>query len=150
MVFKVKGQLNVVFDELEIEADSREDLLDKLRTITADTVITDGYVKDTEVVDVDIEVEEAHFVVKVSDIDYDIRTSDVYDAYEAENGEITNEVSEEDYRKYYNKIYDTLPKVVTVEVESTPGYAECDAIDKVTEMTGWLINSATTEIIETK
>lgn len=56
--FDFNFDLDVYVKELEIEADSPEEALDKLRSYSLDDIIQEGYIKDFEIRDLSYLVKE--------------------------------------------------------------------------------------------
>ena len=79
---------------------------------------------------------EEEFTVKVHDIDYCIELEDL-----ESNGFDTENMSDEEIDAAIQKIRDTLPDELTLEVECTEEDLEDVVCDAISEETGWLINS---------
>ena len=79
---------------------------------------------------------EEEFTVKVHDIDYCIELEDL-----ESNGFDTENMSDVEIDAAIQKIRDTLPNELTLEVECTEEDLEDVVCDAISEETGWLINS---------
>ena len=79
---------------------------------------------------------EEEFTVKVHDIDYCIELEDL-----ESNGFDTENMSDVEIDVAIQKIRDTLPNELTLEVECTEEDLEDVVCDAISEETGWLINS---------
>lgn len=113
--------------------------------------LINGYVEDLVEYEVDLdEIEESEdedweeeFLVRVHDIDYCIELEDL-----ESNGFDTENMSDVEIDAAIQKIVDTLPEELTVEVECTREDLEEVVCDTISEETGWLVNGFEYDILE--
>jgi hypothetical protein len=123
----------------EVEADSYEAALEKLKGMTFEELLEEGYIKDFDLKNIGGKIIERTLKVKAYDIEYDIEEDDYEDLEE------------------YNRIINSLPTELVVEVtvneESNSKYHidEEDLIaDEITFKTDWLVRNFRYIVIEEK
>ena len=118
---------------VEVEADSYEDALEKLYRMSLSDMLENGMDDETDIDDIDGEILEKTLKVKVYDIEYDIEEDD----YE----------NPEDYNEILHRLPTELDLTVTVEADQD----EDEVIaDEITYETDWLVRNFKYIIIEEK
>lgn len=133
MKIKFDCNLEAWVTGIEIEADSYDNALAKLYSMTFDQLIEEGIVKESRISDVGSQTLEETIKARVYDIEYDIEEDD----YE----------SPEEYTKILNSLPDEL--VVTVTAEPEDDLEELLA-DEITYKTNWLVKNFNYIVIEKK
>lgn len=149
--YKVKATYSIDV-EIEIDAKDEEEANLKLAGMDISDILDYGVITDTNLEETSAEIYSADYKVRVYDISYDVNFFDIEDTvkekYSLEYGDLGyDEAAEEEIRK----VKESLPKEMIVEVRSCePDDLEDYAIDEVSDSTGWLVNYASIEILETK
>lgn len=143
MVVKLTGYAKVRYT-IEVDADSVQDAINQVdchlqcepRETLDDMNITDAELCSEP----EYEITEEHFKVRVKGIDYCVEEDDVDDG---------RNHSEDWYEKKIQKVLDSLPTTVDVEVDCSEDDLDEEVPDAVSEKTGWLIYGYTSyEILE--
>jgi hypothetical protein len=133
MKIKFDCNLDAWVTGIEIEADSYDNALAKLYSMTFDQLVEEGFTKEFRIEDVGSQVIEETLKVKVYDIEYNIE-EDGYD-------------SPEEYTKILNSLPDEL--TVTITTMSEDDLEELLA-DEITYQTRQLVNNFNYMIIDRK
>ena len=104
-------------------------------------MINEGYIKESDVDDVDTEVVEVTYKLRVYDIDYDVTEDDIDPL-----GTMTEDAAQAEVQR----VKDSLPKEVIGELTCAPEDIDDYVADIVTGETNWLVNSCSYEILEEK
>lgn len=133
MKIKFDCNLEAWVTGIEIEADSYDNALAELYSMTFEQLIAEGIVKEFKISDVGSQTLEETIKVRVYDIEYSIEEDDY-------------ETPEE-----YNQIINSLPNnlVLDVLVETGEDLEELIA-DEITYETNWLVKNFNYMIIEKK
>lgn len=133
MKVKFDCNLDAWVTGIEIEADSYDNALAKLYSMTFDQLIEEGFTKEFRIEDVGSQVIEETLKVKVYDIEYNIE-EDGYDSPEE-----------------YTKILNSLPDELTVTITTMPeDDLEELLADEITYQTRQLVNNFNYMIIDRK
>lgn len=133
MKVKFDCNLNAWVTGIEIEADSYDNALAKLYSMTFDQLIEEGLTKEFKIDDVGAVLLEETLKVRVYDIDYSIEEED-YDSPEE-----------------YTKILNSLPDELVLTIVSAPeDDLESLIADEITYKTNWLVNNFNYIVIEKK
>lgn len=119
---------------IEVEGDDYDDAENKLYRMTLEELLEEGYVKSFDITDVDSIVEEQDYVVKCSNIKYEITPSDIMDWEEYKT------LTDEKVEQRINEVIQTLPTELTVEVYGNPREEddfEYEISDAISSKTGW-------------
>jgi len=119
---------------IEVEGDDYDDAENKLYRMTLEELLEEGYVKSFDITDVDSIVEEQDYVVKCSNIKYEITPADIMDWEEYKT------LTDEKVEQRINEIIQTLPTELTVEVYGNPRDEddfEYEISDAISSKTGW-------------
>ena len=133
MKVKFDFNLNAWLTGVEIKADSYDNALATLYSMTFDQLIEEGYCRDFKLDNLGSQVLEEVLKVKVYNIDYSIEEDD----YE----------TPEEYNQIINSLPDTL--VLDILVEADEDLEERIA-DEITYETNWLVKNFNYMIIEKK
>lgn len=154
--FKFDFNLSVWMRDIEIEAETGEEARDKLweaiRDYLDDTDELDtGYADDFDITDLDIELVEACYKVKLQGIDWVVEEEDVAESVLRDHPDV-EEDSDEYYDlvdQYINDTKSKLPADYEVLVyNTTDDEVEEDAVIDTTDEVGWLINTVDNIIVE--
>ena len=133
MKVKFDCNLDAWVTGIEIEADSYDNALAKLYSMTFDQLIEEGFTKEFRIEDVGSQVIEETLKVKVYDIEYNIE-EDGYDSPEE-----------------YTRILNSLPDELTVTITTMPeDDLEELLADEITYQTRQLVNNFNYMIIDRK
>jgi len=141
---KVKFNFNFEawLDGVEVEADSYDEAVNKLNGMSMEEMLESGYIKQSEVTQVDGTVVERTVRAEAYNISYDVTEYDV---------DVTDEDTDEDVERKINDVLSTLPDKVTVEVDVSDDDDLEEAIaDEITNKTDWLVKDFKFRIIEEK
>ena len=75
MIVDLNFNLNAWIKHLKVEADSEQDAINKLKSMTLDEIFSEAYLdtySEFEVSDIDTTIDEYTLVVKVTDVEYDL------------------------------------------------------------------------------
>ena len=143
MVVKLTGYAKVRYT-IEVDADSVQDAINQVdchlqgepRETLDDMNITDAELCSEP----EYEITEEHFKVRVKGVDYDVEEEDVDDG---------KDHTDAWYEKRIQKVLDSLPTTVDVEIDCSEDDLDEEVPDAVAEKTGWLIYGYTSyEILE--
>lgn len=150
--FKIKGQVNIVFDNLEVEADSEEEALNKLYRMDGREIIDNAIIEDVETVDEEAELTEGTFQVHVKSVDYAVEFNDCWDIVVDENPGIDEDSDEFDNLVYakIEEIKKSLPQELDLEITCYKEDLEDYVADAISQETDWLINGAEFDIKSVK
>ena len=126
--------LNAWIKGVEIEADSYEDALAELHSMTFEELVEAGYEKDFKLDDIDGSIIERNVKVKVYDIEYDVEYGDE-DDYE----------SPEAYIQFMNSLPSSLTLTLTVEPDDD---VEDLIADEILYETNWVATNFRFMILE--
>ena len=125
---------------VEIEADSYEEALRKLYAMDVEDLISEGYIKESDIKQEDGEIVEKTVKVKAYDIDYDVEPEDVDENEELTEDELDAKIAE---------VKESLPSELTFEFDIEPDEDIEDRIaDEITLETDWLVNNFKYVIVE--
>lgn len=140
MVFKIKGTVELSFAGVEIEAKTEEEARAKFFDTyngevkdllgDAETIIEDDLNIDKD----GIKIEEATYLVKVTDIDYDVSEGDL-------GLSANDDLSDEAIDEKIKALKETLPQELTVEVTCNPDEIEDYIADEILDITNFGVNS---------
>ena len=125
---------------VEIEADSYEEALRKLYAMDVEDLISEGYIKESDIKQEDGEIVEKTVKVRAYDIDYDVEPEDVDENEELTEDELDAKIAE---------VKESLPSELTFEFDIEPDEDIEDRIaDEITLETNWLVNNFKYVIVE--
>ena len=140
MKVKFDFVLEVWMQGVEIEADSYEEALRKLYAMDVEDLISEGYIKESDIKQEDGEIVEKTVKVKAYDIDYDVEPEDVDENEELTEDELDAKIAE---------VKESLPSELTFEFDIEPDEDIEDRIaDEITLETNWLVNNFKYVIVE--
>lgn len=140
MKVKFNFVLEAWIDGVEIEADSYDEALHKLYNMTCEDLISEGYIKDSDIKQEDGEITEKTVKVRAYDIDYDVEPEDVDENEELTDDELDAKIAE---------VKESLPSELIFEFDIEPDEDIEERIaDEITLETDWLVNSFKFTIIE--
>ena len=125
---------------VEIEADSYEEALRKLYAMDVEDLISEGYIKESDIKQEDGVITEKTVKVRAYDIDYDVEPEDVDENEELTEDELDAKIAE---------VKESLPSELTFEFDIEPDEDIEDRIaDEITLETDWLVNNFKYVIVE--
>jgi hypothetical protein len=133
MKIKFDCNLEAWVTGIEIEADSYDNALAELYSMTFEQLVAEGIVKEFKISDVGSQTLEETVKVRVYDIEYSIEEDD----YE----------TPEEYNQVINSLPDTLVLDILVETDED---LEERVADEITHETNWLVKNFNYMIIEKK
>jgi hypothetical protein len=133
MKIKFDCNLETWVTGIEIEADSYDNALAELYSMTFEQLVAEGIVKEFKINDVGSQTLEENIKVRVYDIEYSIEEDD----YE----------TPEEYNQVINSLPDTLVLDILVETDED---LEERVADEITHETNWLVKNFNYMIIEKK
>ena len=140
MKVKFDFVLDVWMQGVEIEADSYEEALRKLYAMDVEDLISEGYIKESDIKQEDGEIVEKTVKVRAYDIDYDVEPEDVDENEELTEDELDAKIAE---------VKESLPSELTFEFDIEPDEDIEDRIaDEITLETDWLVNNFKYVIVE--
>lgn len=140
MKVKFDFVLDVWMQGVEIEADSYEEALRKLYAMDVEDLISEGYIKESDIKQEDGEIVEKTVKVRAYDIDYDVEPEDVDENEEPTEDELDAKIAE---------VKESLPSELTFEFDIEPDEDIEDRIaDEITLETDWLVNNFKYVIVE--
>ena len=140
MKVKFDFVLDVWMQGVEIEADSYEEALRKLYAMDVEDLISEGYIKESDIKQEDGEIVEKTVKVRAYDIDYDVEPEDVDENEELTEDELDAKIAE---------VKESLPSELTFEFDIEHDEDIEDRIaDEITLETDWLVNNFKYVIVE--
>ena len=140
MKVKFDFVLDVWMQGVEIEADSYEEALRKLYAMDVEDLISEGYIKESDIKQEDGEIVEKTVKVRAYDIDYDVEPEDVDENEELTEDELDAKIAE---------VKESLPSELVFEFDIEPDEDIEDRIaDEITLETDWLVNNFKYVIVE--
>ena len=142
VVMKVKFDfvLEAWMQGVEIEADSYEEALRKLYAMDVEDLISEGYIKESDIKQEEGVITEKTVKVRAYDIDYDVEPEDVDENEELTEDELDAKIAE---------VKESLPSELTFEFDIEPDEDIEDRIaDEITLETDWLVNNFKYVIVE--
>ena len=125
---------------VEIEADSYEEALRKLYAMDVEDLISEGYIKESDIKQEEGVITEKTVKVRAYDIDYDVEPEDVDENEELTEDELNAKIAE---------VKESLPSELTFEFDIEPDEDIEDRIaDEITLETDWLVNNFKYVIVE--
>lgn len=125
---------------VEIEADSYEEALRKLYAMDVEDLISEGYIKESDIKQEEGVITEKTVKVRAYDIDYDVEPEDVDENEELTEDELDAKIAE---------VKESLPSELTFEFDIEPDEDIEDRIaDEITLETNWLVNNFKYVIVE--
>ena len=125
---------------VEIEADSYEEALRKLYAMDVEDLISEGYIKESDIKQEEGAITEKTVKVRAYDIDYDVEPEDVDENEELTEDELNAKIAE---------VKESLPSELTFEFDIEPDEDIEDRIaDEITLETDWLVNNFKYVIVE--
>ena len=125
---------------VEIEADSYEEALRKLYAMDAEDLISEGYIKESDIKQEEGVITEKTVKARAYDIDYDVEPEDVDENEELTEDELDAKIAE---------VKESLPSELTFEFDIEPDEDIEDRIaDEITLETDWLVNNFKYVIVE--
>ena len=142
MKVKFDFSLDVWMQGVEIEADSYEEALRKLYAMDVEDLISEGYIKESDIKDETGVVVEKTIKVKAYDIEYEISPEDVDEDDEMTPAEVEARIKDQQ---------NSLPSELVFEFDLDANEDVMDRIaDEITSETGWLVRDFNYIIIEEK
>ena len=142
MKVKFDFSLDVWMQGVEIEADSYEEALRKLYAMDVEDLISEGYIKESDIKDETGVVVEKTIKVKAYDIEYEISPEDVDEDDEMTPAEVEARIEDQQ---------NSLPSELVFEFDLDANEDVMDRIaDEITSETGWLVRDFNYIIIEEK
>lgn len=145
MKMKFDFMLNLWLQEVEVEGDSEEDCLDNLRRMSAEYILEHAIIKDSDISDVDGEIVEQDYEIRVDNIKYDISTEDII--YELEKEGIEDPSLEEIENKLA-ELEQSLPTSFRMAFTCAPENLEDYISDELSDETGMLVKDFTYTILK--
>ena len=140
MKVKFDFVLEVWMQGVEIEADSYEEALRKLYAMDVEDLISEGYIKESDIKQEEGAITEKTVKVRAYDIDYDVEPEDVDENEELTEDELDAKIAE---------VKESLPSELTFEFDIEPDEDIEDRIaDEITLETDWLVNNFKYVIVE--
>ena len=125
---------------VEIEADSYEEALRKLYAMDVEDLISEGYIKESDIKQEEGVITEKTVKVKAYDIDYDVEPEDVDENEELTEDELDVKIAE---------VKESLPSELVFEFDIEPDEDIEERIaDEITLETNWLVDNFKYTIIE--
>ena len=125
---------------VEIEADSYEEALRKLYAMDVEDLISEGYIKESDIKQEEGVITEKTVKVRTYDIDYDVEPEDVDENEELTEDELDAKIAE---------VKESLPSELVFEFDIEPDEDIEDRIaDEITLETNWLVNNFKYVIVE--
>ena len=125
---------------VEIEADSYEEALRKLYAMDVEDLISEGYIKESDIKQEEGVITEKTVKVRAYDIDYDVEPEDVDENEELTEDELDAKIAE---------VKESLPSELTFEFDIEHDEDIEDRIaDEITLETDWLVNNFKYVIVE--
>jgi hypothetical protein len=146
MKIKFDFMLNLWLQEVEIEGDSEEECLDNLRRMTAEEILEHAFIKDSDLSDVDGEIVEQNYEIKVENIKYDISVEDIIYQLEKEGIE---DPSPDEIENKLVELEQTLPTSFKMAFTCAPEDLEDYITDTLSDETGMLVKDFTYTILKT-
>ena len=144
MKMKFDFMLNLWLLEVEVEGDTEEDCLDNLRRMTVDGILEHAVIKDSDLSDVDGEIIEQDYEIKVENIEYDISVEDII--YELEK-EGVEDPSPDEFEQKLSEIEQTLPASIKMAFTCAPEDLEDFITDELSDEAGMLVKDFTYTIL---
>lgn len=145
MKIKFDFMLNLWLQEVEIEGNSEEECLDNLRRMTAEEILEHAVIKDSDLSDVDGEIVEQDYEIKVENIKYDISVEDII--YELEK-EGVEDPSPDEIENKLAELEQTLPTSFKMAFMCAPEDLEDYITDTLSDETGMLVKDFTYTILK--
>lgn len=140
MKVKFDFVLEAWIDGVEVEADSYEEALRKLYAMDVEDLISEGYIKESDIKQEGGVITEKTVKARAYDIDYDVEPEDV-----DENEELT----EDEFDAKIAEVKESLPSELTFEFDIEPDEDIEDRIaDEITLETDWPVNNFKYVIVE--
>ena len=125
---------------VEIEADSYEEALRKLYAMDVEDLISEGYIKESDIKQEEGVITEKTVKVRTYDIDYDVEPEDVDENEELTEDELDPKIAE---------VKESLPSELVFEFDIEPDEDIEERIaDEITLETNWLVNNFKYVIVE--
>ena len=125
---------------VEIEAGSYEEALRKLYAMDVEDLISEGYIKESDIKQEEGVITEKTVKARAYDIDYDVEPEDVDENEELTEDELDAKIAE---------VKESLPSELTFEFDIEPDEDIEDRIaDEITLETDWLVNNFKYVIVE--
>ena len=125
---------------VEIEADSYEEALRKLYAMDVEDLISEGYIKESDIKQEEGVITEKTVKARAYDIDYDVEPEDVDENEELTEDELDAKIAE---------VKESLPSELTFEFDIEPDEDIEDRIaDEITLETDWPVNNFKYVIVE--
>lgn len=140
MKVKFDFSLDVWMQGVEIEADSYEEALRKLYAMDVEDLISEGYIKESDIKNEEGVITEKTVKVRAYDIDYDVEPEDVDENEELTEDELDAKIAE---------VKESLPSELTFEFDIEPDEDIEERIaDEITSETNWLVDNFKYTIVE--
>lgn len=145
MKMKFDFMLNLWLQEVEVEGDSEEECLDNLRKMTAEEILEHAFIKDSNLKDVDGEIVEQSYEIRVKNVKYDISVVDIIYHLEKEGIE---DPSPEEIEKKLAELEKTLPNSFKLTFTCAQEDLEDYIADELSDKTGVSIKDFTYTILK--
>jgi len=149
--YKIKATMTIDVEQ-EIYADSEDEARSKFfEQSVSETVDDASCIEEIDTTVEEIYLSEGTFVVKVSDIQYDVDYNTCYDIVLDSKPELEDSLDLDRIIEAKRKeILSELPTEYTLEISCEKDDLDDYVLDEITEKSGWLIMSFSHEIIEVK
>lgn len=145
MKMKFDFTMTVWLQDVEIEGDSEEECLEILRRQSAERILEQAVIKDSDIDNVDGEIIEQDYEIKVENIKYDLSVEDII--YQLEKDGI-EDPSPDEIENKLAEIEQTLPTSFKMAFTCDPEYLEDFITDELSDETGMLVKDFTYTILK--
>ena len=136
--------MTVWLQDVEIEGDSEEECLEILRRQSAERILEQAVIRDSDIDNVDGEIIEQDYEIKVENIEYDLSAEDII--YELEKEGI-EDPSPDEIENKLAELEQTLPTSFKLSFTCDPEYLEDYIADEISDETGMLVKDFTYTIL---
>lgn len=145
MKMKFDFMLNLWLQDVEVEGNSEEECLDNLRRMTAEEILEHAVIRDSDIDNVDGEIIEQNYEIRVDDIEYDINVDDIIYQLEKEGIE---DPSPDEIEDKLSELEQTLPTSFKMTFMCAPEDLEDYITDELSDETGMLVKDFTYTILK--
>ena len=145
MKMKFDFMLNLWLQDVEVEGNSEEECLDNLRRMTAEEILEHAVIRDSDIDNVDGEIIEQNYEIRVDDIEYDINVDDIIYQLEKEGIE---DPSPDEIEDKLAELEQTLPTSFRMAFTCAPEDLEDYITDELSDETGMLVKDFTYTILK--
>lgn len=144
MKMKFDFTMTVWLQDVEIEGDSEEECLEILRRQSAERILEQAVIRDSDIDNVDGEIIEQDYEIQVKNIEYDLSAEDII--YQLEKDGI-EDPSPDEIEAKLAEIEQTLPTSIKLSFTCDPEYLEDYISDELSDETGMLVKGFTYTIL---